>query len=309
MNILRSLTTPPMILGLLAFAGACGTADSDPDSDDPIAVQESKLLEPPQGGVRHVGRVGVAVFEAQPGAPIAVAAVATASFVANRENQYRTSYHLVPGGFCEKLWLTAPFDAGQDGVLANAGAITVSNAQRVLTVQPIGPGIYPPAIASPAPFAFGDVLTINAAGSSDGAFAAFETRVRVPYPAAQAAPADASVVAAGADLALTWTGEATQHRQAVRYRLEQVVGDAPQPPNGASPPVERQLVCYFDARRAHGSVPASLLAFMRGHTVSTFFESSSTELVLRRGADHDEQTDVTVGNATQLRRLQLASGN
>lgn len=121
MNILRSLTTPPMILGLLAFAGACGTADADADADDPIAMQESKLLEPPQGGVRHVGRVGVAVFEAQPGAPIAVAAIATASFVANRKNQYRTSYHVASGGFCEKLWLTAPFDPSQDGTLASGG--------------------------------------------------------------------------------------------------------------------------------------------------------------------------------------------
>jgi hypothetical protein len=308
MNIPRTFTTLP-ILALLAFAGGCGTADASPDSDGPTAMQESQLLEPPQGEVRHVGRVGVAVFEAQRGVPIAVAAVATASFTANHKNQYRTSYHLVPGGFCEKLWLTTPFDASQNGTIANAGTVTISNPQHALTLQPVGPGIYPPASAAPAPFAFGDQLTITVAGSSDGAFAGFETHVRVPYPAAQSAPADAESIAAGEDLALTWTGAATQHRQAVRYRLEQVVGDAPQPPNGASPPVERQIVCYFDARRGHGSIPASLLTFMRGHTINTFFESSNTDLVLRRGTDHDEQTDVTVGNATQLRRLQLEPDN
>lgn len=297
MNVFYFLSRTSLVVGALASSTACGIGASDPDSGEPIAAREDKLLEPPQGVSRHVGKISLAVFEAQPGVPVPVAAVALASFRANVTNQYRTSYHLVSGGFCEKLWLTAPFEPTEDGEVASEGPITVSNPEQTLTLAPVGPGIYPPAIASPTMFAFGSAVTI--------AFSGLERTLTVPYPAAQVSPAKDALIGEGSALSLTWSGEATNHRQAVRYRLEQVVGDAPQPPNGASPPVERKLECYFDARRAEATIPEALLAFVRGHTVNTFFEATTTDLVLRLRDGHLEQVNVTVGNATQLRRLQL----
>lgn len=275
-----------------------GCAVSGPE-DEALDEAESGLFEAPQGFTYNTGSFDVAIINPIPTFGVAIV---RGSFQVGRTNQYRTSYHAVPGGFCQRLWLTAPFDESPSkaGTNAGVGTLTVAAPAETIALDPVAATLYPPKIVNPAATRYGDAVTLTMPGTDQ--FAALSATLTVPFPGTQTAPLQGATAGPGA-LEITWSGDATAHDELVRYRIEQLPGDGTQPQNGTSAAPERMIDCYFASQLGAGTIPDSVLAFVRGHAVNTFFDTRtmSTSLRLRNG--HYERTIASVGNSTTLRRL------
>jgi hypothetical protein len=269
------------------------------DSED-VDTDEAHLLEAPQGVSYNAGEI--ALFVGNFGAPTMGLSVLRARFSAAATSQYKTNYRVVPGGLCQRSWLTAPYDAAKDGTAANVGAISATAASESLVAQPLPGNVYAPKIVSPSELRYGDSVTLASAGSDQ--FAATTKTLTVPFPAVQDAPAADAAVPFGA-LNVEWSGPAKDHQEIVSFRIEQLPGDAVQPPNGASAPPERKLECLFDSRSGHATIPAALLEPMKGHGVNTFFDTKSLSVSVRFRNRHYERVIVSVGNNTTVRRLNI----
>lgn len=129
----------------------------------------------------------------------------------------------------------------------SAGAITVTGAQRPITLATGGDGTYALFQSTTPLYAGGETITFAAAGAAVPAFEVALTAPREVRITSPAEPAAVLAITRSRDLSLTWTGGTTGRLQVVLYG----------PGQGAT-----SLFCRFAADAGTGTIPTAALAML-----------------------------------------------